>query len=446
MKELTKGFPAKVIIMFAIPLMIGNIAQQLYNITDSKIVSLYVGTDALGAVGATGSISNFLIGLVNGLTQGFSIVAARHFGAKKEEELRRTVAGSIILVSIFTIVLTVLGIIMTNPVLRVLKTPDNLLDGATSYLSIIVMGLCFSALYNMSANILRAIGDSKRPLYCLFISIVLNIALDLLFAGKFGWGIKGAAYATIIAQAVCSIACTVILFYSTKQVVPKRNDFKLTVHEYGELLTFGMSMALMGSIVNIGTIILQSAINSLGKTLVTAHISARRILDIMMVMVYTIGFAMTTYVSQNYGAMKYQRIKDGVRHSLIMVTIISTVLVVFCFAFARPLVSWIASSDDNTIINNGELYLKTGVVFFYFLGPLFIFRCSMQGMGSRFVPILTSTMELVIKILSVLFLVPKTGYLGVALTEPISWVLMAIVLFFGYNSCIRKQCRTETDG
>lgn len=443
MKELTKGFPAKVILMFAIPLIIGNIAQQMYNITDSKIVSMYVGEDALAAVGATLAISNIIVGFMNGLTQGFAIVTARHFGSKNEAELRRSVAGTFLLVAIFTVTLTAVGMILVKPVLRLLNTPSEIMSDALGYIRIIIAGLLFSAIFNMCANTLRAVGDSKRPLYCLFGSIVINVFLDILFTKYLSMGIEGAAYATIVSQAICAIACVLVLFIKAKSIIPTRDELIITLREYKELLTFGLAMGFMGCIVNIGTIILQSGINGLGKTVITAHIAARRVLDIMMVLVYTIGFAMTTYVSQNYGAGKIDRIKQGVRHAIVIDTIITTVLIVFCFIFCKDIVAWIASSNNPTIIGNGEMYLKIGVVCFYALGPLFIFRCSLQGMGEKFVPLLTSTMELVIKILSVVFLVPRIGYLGIALTEPISWIAMVTVLFVGYVIAIKRVDRKE---
>lgn len=438
MKDLTKGFPAKVIVLFALPLMIGNIAQQLYNITDSKIVSLYVGGNALAAVGATGVISNLLVGFLNGLTQGFAIVTARHFGADNKEKLRHSMAGTFLLVAVFTVVFTVIGIVFARPVLELLNTPAEIMEDAVAYISIIIKGMVFTAIFNMCANSLRAVGDSKRPLYCIFLSIAVNIVLDILFAKYLQMGIKGVAYATVIAQAMCALACMLILFIKTKEIIPEKNELIIKLEEYKELLAFGISMGLMGCIVNLGTIILQSGINGLGTTTVTAHVSARRFLDILMVMVYTIGFAMTTYVSQNYGAGKIDRIRAGVRQAVIIDSAISTVLIIFCFVFGKDIVGWIASSSNPQILGNGEIYIRIGVVFFYALGPLFIFRCSLQGMGSRFVPLLTSTMELCIKILSVAYLVPWLKYLGIALTEPISWTAMMIVLAIGYGITIRK--------
>ncbi len=438
MKDLTKGTPAKVIILFALPLMIGNIAQQLYNITDSKIVSLLLDGDALAAVGSTAPISNLLMGFLNGLTQGFAIITARYFGAGDRKSLRRNVAGTIILTVVFLTILTVIGIITARPMLRLLETPDEIMDKADIYLKIIIYGIGFTAVYNMCANILRAVGDSKRPLYCLFISIAINLILDIVFIKDYQMGIAGAAVATIIAQCVCAFSCLIILIVKARDLLPHRDEWRISGKEYKDLISFGFAMGFMGCIVNIGTIILQKGINKLGTVVLTAHIAARRVLDIMMIMVYTIGFSMTTYVSQNFGAGRIDRIKKGVRQATLIDSAITTVLIAFCFLFDEKLVGFIASSNDPEILENGKMYLRIGVVFFYTLGPLFILRCSLQGMGSRFAPLLTSTMECGIKILSLLFLVPVLGYLGVALTEPISWTVMTIALLIGYIVVIRK--------
>lgn len=439
MNDLTKGYPAKILVMFALPLMIGNIAQQLYNITDSKIVSLYVGGNALAAVGATAVISNLLIGFLNGLTQGFAIVTARCFGASNKKGVRRAVAGTVLLVSVFAAAFTVLGFVCAKPLLQLLHTPKTILPDALAYIRIIITGLVFSAIFNMCANTLRAVGDSKRPLYCIFGSIAVNVFLDVVFTKYLAMGIRGAAYATVISQALCAVLCMFLLFTKTKDIIPKRTELLLSQAEYRELMTFGLAMAFMGCLVNIGTVILQSGINGLGTTVMTAHVAARKILDILMILVYTLGFAMTTYVSQNYGAGRIDRIRQGVTHAIVIDSGITTVLIAFTFLFGRDLVCWVASSGDSVIAKNGELYLKIGVICFYALGPLFIFRCSLQGMGAKVVPLLTSTMELCIKLLSVLFLVPKLKYLGIALTEPISWIAMMTVLAVGYGVTIRKK-------
>ena len=445
MKDLTKGYPAKVILMFAIPLMLGNIFQQLYNMADSKIVSTFVGTGALAAVGATSVVSNTVIGFINGLTQGFAILIANSFGAKDEKRMRHYVAGTMILTAGVTLLLTSLGLAFIEPVLRLLKTPPDILESALSYVRIILAGTVFTAIYNMCANVLRAVGDSKTPLFCLMFAVVANILLDLLFVAGFHMGIQGAAYATIIAQAMSGILCAAYAFVKFKSLLPSGDEWNLTGAQYRELTTTGLSMGLMGCIVNIGTIVLQSAINGLGTKIVAAHTAARRVFDILMIVIFTIGFSMTTYVSQNVGAGKISRIKQGVSHALVIVTIETTVLILICYLFGEPVVRWITNTKDSEVIDAAVMYIRVGIVFFYVLGPLFILRCSLQGMGRKVIPVCSSVLEMVVKVLSANFLVPSLAYFGVALTEPISWIVMTTLLAAAYLAKPPEKMFGETN-
>ena len=432
MKDLTKGYPAKVIALFALPLIFGNIMQQLYNITDSKIVSEYINSQALAAVGSTAIISNTLIGFINGLTQGFGILVARSFGQKEFGLLRRYIAGTVKLTAAATVILTAVSELFIKKFLILLRTPVDIQQSATEYVRIILAGIIFISIYNMCANILRSVGDSKKPLICLIISIFVNIGLDLLFILKFDMGIKGAAYATIISQAVSAFCCLMVIIVKYKDLIPRKEEWKLSKKQYTGLLAQGASMGFMGCIVNIGSIILQSAINNLGTDYVTAHISGRRVFDIMMIMIFTFGLAMTTYVSQNLGAGQYGRIRQGIRHVLLIDTVMASLLVVFAYTAGDDIVRWIASTDNPEILNSGVKYIQIGVWFFYVLGPLFILRCSLQGMGQKIVPLISSGLELAIKILSAFFIVPRLKYMGVILTEPISWVVMIIPLIIVY--------------
>lgn len=418
--------------MFAIPLMCSSILQQLYNMVDSKIVSAYVGTAAFAAVGATSVVSNTLIGFINGLTQGFAILVANSFGAKDEKRMRQSVAGTLILTMVITVILTVLGLLLIRPVLTMLRTPDDIMDNALSYVRIILAGIAFTALYNVFANILRAVGDSKTPLYCLTFAVILNVGLDLLFVAVFKWGIQGAAYATVLAQAISGFLCMAYVLIRFRDLLPQRSEWSISGELYSNLTTTGLAMGLMGCIVNIGTIILQSAINGLGTSIVAAHTAARRLFDILMILIYTVGLAMTTYVSQNAGAGRVDRIKQGVRHAHIVATIISTMMILLCYLIARPVIEWLTSSTDPAIVDPAVFYLKFGVWFFYALGPLFILRCSLQGMGCKIIPICSSILEMLVKIASAAILVPHLQYFGVVLTEPISWVLMTTLLAIGY--------------
>lgn len=428
MKDLTKGKPTKVIIWFAIPIMFGFIFQQLYNMADSKIVSLYVGTGGFAAVGATAVVSNTIIGFINGMTQGFAIPVANSFGARDYDRMRRYVAGTMILTFSSAVVLTLAARIFIVDILKWLNTPTDIMDDAVSYVNIILMGIIFTALYNMCANILRAVGDSKTPLICLLASVVINICLDLLFVAVLDLKIEGAAYATIISQAICGFMCAAYILRKFRILLPAREDWTPDKNEYANLATTGLSMGLMSCVVNIGTIVLQGSINDLGTNIVAAHTAARRVFDILTVVLYAIGLSMTTYVSQNMGARKPERVRKGVIQAIIIVSVLTTGLIVICFVFARPVFKWLASTDNSEIIDSAVMYSRVSILFFYVLGPLFILRCSLQGMGRKIIPVFTSFLEMLIKVISANFLVPLFKYKGVAFTEPISWIVMTIVL------------------
>lgn len=432
MKDLTKGYPAKIIIMFAIPIICGNIFQQLYNIADSKIVSTYVSTNAFAAVGATGVVSNTIIGFISGLTQGFAIPVANSYGAKDYKRMHRYIAGTIILSMVVAAVLTILSLLFIGQLLQVLHTPSDILQDAIAYVRIILSGTILTALYNMCANVLRAVGDSKTPLYCLMTAVVINIGLDLFFVKVLDMQIKGAAYATVIAQGVAAVMCMCYIGARFREILPHREEWKPETGQYSDLITTGLSMGLMSCIVNIGTVVLQGAINGLGTSIVAAHTAARRIFDILTVALFSIGIAMTTYVSQNMGAGKSERVRQGVRQAIIMETAITTVLIIICFAFAEPVFHWLTSSDDRQIIEPAVMYSHISIIFFYVLGPLFVLRCSLQGMGRKVIPVCSSVLEMVIKILSAQFLIPVFAYTGVAFTEPISWVAMTLLLAVAY--------------
>ncbi|MBR4515626.1 MAG: MATE family efflux transporter [Lachnospiraceae bacterium] len=437
--DMTQGNPLRLIILFTIPLVLGNIFQQLYNIGDAKVVSYFIDENALAAVGLTAVVSNMLIGLINGFTQGFGIMTANAFGARDEDRIRRYIAGATVLTVILVALLSVLAFIYIRPVLELLNTPDELMDDALSYVKIILMGISFSAIYNLSANLLRSLGDSRTPLYCLMASIALNIILDIFFVGSLKWGIKGAAVATVISQAVAGLVCMGYGAVHFKRYLPGREDFHVRRDEINDLFLTGLSMGLMGCIVNIGTIVLQGSINKLGADVVSAHTAGRRLVDILMSLIYTYGFTMTTYVSQNAGAGRTDRIKQGVKIASLIVTVESVVIIAFTWLFARGIVTWIASTDNTMICDDATMYCRVMTLFFPVLGPLFILRCTLQGVGRKMVPLVSSGMELTIKVLSAMWLVPWLGYFGVALTEPISWTVMTLTLFIGYLLWARKE-------
>lgn len=432
MKDLTQGKPMKIIWWFALPMVIGQIAQQLYSFADISIVGNYVSTDAFAAVGATTVFSNIMIGFLNSGTLGLAIPIARYFGAKDEKHMRKCIGTSAIMTLITSIILTVLSLLAIKNILVLLNTPDDIIDMSESYVRIILAGLIFTSLYNFCANLLRAVGDSKTPLIFLGIAIFLNIGLDLLFIRVFHAGVEGAALATVVSQAVAGIACLVFIYTRYKTLVPKRGEFHVSTIDLSDLIFSALSMGFMSCIVNIGSLILQSAINDLGKEIITAHTAARKVFDMFCVMLYMIGNAVTTYVSQNIGAGRIDRVKKGIKDAILLNTMITTILVAISWVVGPWLISFASGTHDVEVINPAVMYIRISISCFYFVGPLFVLRCSMQGMGRKLVAIASSTIELVGKILAVLVLTPKLGYLGVSITEPTIWLLCTLMLSVAY--------------
>ena len=395
MKDLTVGKPMKVIWLFAVPMILGQIAQQLYSFTDSAIVGNYVSPQALAAVGATSVISNMMIGFLNSGTMGLAIPIAKYYGAKDYKKMRQCIGASAILTLVTSIVLTILGLVFIRPILVLLKTPDNIIDMANDYVVIIIAGIIFCSLYNLCANILRAVGDSKTPLIFLGISVVLNVVLDLLFIRAFDMGVKGAAIATDISQALAGILAFAYICLKAKHLIPKKDEYAVTKEDRSDL---------------------------------------RKIFDILMFMLYIVGNAVTTFVSQNMGAGKYDRVHQGVRDAIIINTIITTVMIVCGWLFSPALIRLVAGTSDPAIIEPAVRYVRIGVTCFYVLGPLFVLRCAMQGMGRKIVPVMSSSMEFVGKVLAVMILTPRLGYMGVTITEPIIWFCCTLMLSIMYLS------------
>lgn len=434
MKDLTTGRPLKIIWWFALPMMLGQMAQQLYSFADSAIVGNYVSTDALAAVGATSVISNMLIGFINSATLGLSIPIARYFGAKDYISMRKCIFVSAILTLTTTIVLTFVSLACIHKILVLLGTPSDILEMSYEYVFIILGGIIFISAYNFCANLLRGVGDSRTPLIFLGIAVVLNIILDLLFIRVFNTGVKGAAVATNISQAVAAITCIIYIVIKCKFLLPGKEEHHVNLADFKDLVFSALSMGFMSCIVNIGTVILQSAINGFGTSIVTAHTAARKVFDLLCTMIYIVGNATTTYVSQNIGARRIDRVKAGIKDAILLNTIITTGIVILGWLFGSQLLKFVTGTSNPDILSPALMYIRISTTCFYVLGPLFILRCSMQGMGRKLVPIASSTMELIGKIAAVMFLAPRLGYLGISITEPIIWLCCTVMLSIMYFS------------
>ena len=446
MKDLTRGRPLKLIVLFALPILLGNVFQQTYNLADIVIIGKSLGNDSIAAVGATAPLVSLMFNIINGLVTGFSIIVARNFGAGDHGEMRRTIARMLTFSAAVTAVIIVIATVFIDPLLAAMDVEEDILAEARSYLFIVALGLVVTLLYNFEAGILRAVGDSVIPLIILIISTVLNVGLDLLLVRVFKTGVVGAALATVAAQSISAAVCLIYLIKRRPMLLIKRKDFVFTAHSTGELFSAGLGMALMYSIVDIGSIVLQNGINGFGKEIITAHTAARKIFGLTIMPFSAVSATLVTYCSQNLGAGKYPRIRRGILDGMIIVMIWATAAVAIVYLAGHALIGMIVSADGENsaaIIDTGVLYMKWAVPFYYPLAALLSLRSSLQGLGRSLVPIICSVIELVWKIFTVLVMIPLFGgdngtvggtikeiggYFGVVISEPIVWTVCAVMI------------------
>lgn len=424
------------LLTFALPILISNALQQFYNAADTTIVGNFLGFNSLAAIGATSAIYELIVGFAIGIANGMGIVVARHFGAGDIEKIKKAVAGSIVIGSVLSLAVMLVGGVWLYELLRLVHIPENIIDEAYSYIYIIIIFFFLTFFYNWSASMLRAIGNSLTPLLILLVTSVINIGLDILFITRFNTGIKGAAIATVISQAISALLCIVYMYIKADILIPKLKHFKYNYYVYADLSTQGFAMGFMSSIVSIGTVILQTAVNSMGVTIIAAQTTGRRIMFFLMMPMSSLATALTTFVSQNFGAGNKSRIKSAVKYANIINTIWSMISVVFVYTLSIPLIRFISGSYDKELIANAKLYIAMAAPFFWALGILFNLRNALQGMDRKIEPLISSCIELICKIAFVLFVIPRVAYTGVVLTEPIIWVVM--VLQLAYSFYIRK--------
>lgn len=438
--NLLKGNILKSLIVFAIPLFISNLFQQLYNTVDIMIVGNYLGDTSLAAIGASTAVYDLLVGFALGIGNGLSIVVARSYGADDTKVLRKSVAGSIIIGIFITIIIMVISKVLLMPLLRMLNTPVNIIEESYSYISMITLFVGVMFAYNLCAGLLRAIGNSFMPLIFLIISSLLNIVLDILFITKFNMGIKGAAVATIIAQGISVILCVIYIYLKTKILIPDKRHFNVGKELYKELLGQGLSMGLMMAIVSSGTVILQTAINGLGYLTIAGHTAARKLNSFCMMPIVAMSQSVSTFVSQNKGANQGERIRKSIYYSNLLAISWGIVITVVLFFIAPLLVKILSGSSEAIVINNGARYLRINSPFYGVLGILFNLRYSLQGLGKKILPLISSIIEFVGKIIFVILVIPRMNYLGVILCEPIIWCFMTAQLIYSFynNPYIKK--------
>ena len=438
-KTLTEGTPWKQILLFSIPIFWGNVFQLLYSLVDTKIVGSTLGTEALAAVGSVSTLHTLMTGFLNGLTLGFSLITAMCFGAKNRKRLKKTFAAAISLGVLTTLALVLMLIIFLHPVLNLLHVPQAQFEMAYAYISVLIVGLFATLFYNLCANTLRAIGDALTPLIFLIVATVSNIGLDYLFILGFQMGVQGAAYATVLAQLLSVVLCLIRIFRKFPILHIQKEDFRFDRELMAEMYKSGLSMGLMSCLVGIGTILLQSAINTLGTTVIVAHTAARKVFELVSLPNSVLGSAMATYCGQNYGARRFDRIRQEIRASLIIATVWAVVVFLICHTIEGKLIQFVASTTNPDVIYWGSTYLKVDMSFIVICGVIVILRNSMQGFGDRVIPVFSSCIELAGKIMFAFVFAPMFAYWGIIWAEPMVWIAMVIPLIVKVVHVLKKE-------
>lgn len=435
---MTEGNILENLIFFAIPVLVGNIFQQLYNVADTAIIGNILGDNAVASVGAAAPVYGLLIGFAGGLTNGFAVIISRYFGANNENQMKNSVALTYILSAIIAVMLTIGSVAALHPLMQSLKTPDEIIGDAEKYVKIIMLFSAVTIAYNMLAGMMRAIGNSKAPLYFLVVSSFVNIGLDFLFVKGYDMGVAGAAYATVISQGVSVVLCFVYIAKKCDILIFRTSELAWDKTLFFDLVSTGLSMGLMYAIVSVGSVILQGAVNLLGTSTITAHTAARKIDDIFMRPLGTISMAASTFASQNYGAGKMERVKQGIRYGIIISALWSAFSVLVCVLLRRPLVQALTGTTDEAVISAASRYIIWNISFFFVLGVLLVLRSSLQGVGRKLVPVSGSIVEFLMKILAVFVLAPRLGYFGICILEPVIWMICAGIVCIDYAVFVRK--------
>lgn len=431
-KDLTVGEPAKLIFYFTLPLLAGNVFQQLFGFVDTLIVGRFLGVEALAAVGCTGSLMFLMLGFIFGMTSGFSIYTGQRFGAKDYAGVRYSSFVSVVLSVISSLLLAVVGVIFCRELLELMQTPEEIIDGAYSFIVIIYGGVICFVMLQMQSNLLRALGDSTTPTVVHAIALCLNILLEPVAIIFLGLGIPGSAGATIFSLIIGNLMC----FVHIKRKVPllhfTREEIRFDKAVVAEHLQLGLPMGFQSSIIAIGAVVLQIALNGLGPVAVASFAAAHRVDGIAVLPMMSFGVAIAAYTAQNFGAQKFDRINDGVKKTIWMSCSFSLVAAAFNIYFGDNVIALFVGDEQTTIIEYGRLYLVVSGVCYWVLSLLFIFRFTLQGLGKSFVPTFAGLMELAMRIVAAFFLVEYWGYLGACLASPMAWVGACVPLAIAF--------------
>lgn len=437
--DMTKGRPMPIILKFFVPIFIGNMFQQFYNMVDSIIVGRYVGEEAFAAVGSTGTIMFLVLGFANGLSTGFTVLTSQKFGAKDEKGIRQSVSNAIILSVIVSVVMTIISVFSMGALLHLMNTPSNIYHYAYDYIIIITGGTAAVCFYNLFSALLRAVGNSKAPLFFLILSAVLNIFLDLLFIIRFRWEVQGAAIATIASQAISAVCCLFYILAKVKILVPHRDEWKINGHYAKKQLAVGFPMALQFGITASGTLIMQSAINRFGSTAIAGFNASSKVGNLLTQAFPALGQSMATYTGQNFGKRDIDRINRGSHVAIVISAIASALGLVLGLVLLKPAIPLFLGSnvDMNAILPWAKTYTYLSIICYMPLGILFIYRDMMQGCGYGFLPMMGGVLELAARFTTAMLSIHFNSYLLGVAGDPAAWVVTGIFDAIAYQYVIR---------
>jgi len=436
--SLTTGSPWRVILLFAAPLLVGNVVQQLYQVIDAVVVGRYLGINSLAAVGATGSLLFLLLGFAWGLTSGFAIPTAQAFGAGDAVGVRRSVAAGTILTGITSVILMVGAPLVAELGLRLMNTPPELLREAVVFAQISFLGAGATMFFNYLAAIIRAIGDSRTPLVFLAISCGLNIVLVIVLVGPLGWGVAGAAIATVASQAVSVLLCLEYMRRRVPELHVRRDDWRVSRTEIALHLRLGLPMGFQASIIAIGTLAVQVRLNELGADAVAAYTSASRVDGLGVALLQSLGLAVSMFVAQNYGGGRPDRIRRGVLQGTWMSIGASVLLGALFITLGTPLIQIFVGDQSDAVGAMGVQMLVVNGACYSVLGVLFVLRGALQGLGHTMVPTATGVIELVMRVGAAVVLGGTFGYLGVLWSNPLAWLGAVVLLIPAYVRAHRE--------
>lgn len=446
MKNMTEGKPYRLILTFMIPVLFGGLFQNFYNIVDSMIVGRYIGVEALASVGSTTHLIFFVNGWIMGMTSGFAIMISQRYGAKDEKGLKHYVAMSVWLCVIMSVVLTIALLIFNEKLLRLVNTPADIFGMTKGYVTIMFAGIPVTIVYNMLSAIARALGDSKTPLYFLVISSVLNVGLDLLFVAVLHIGVEGAALATVLAQCVAAVLCLFYVWKKYEIIHFQKEHSHWNGQSVWKLMQMGVPMGLQFSITAIGGLIVQSSLNMLGATYIAAYSAANKIQNLVLQAFPSLGSAVATYVGQNYGAGRIDRIKRGVKTSVILCGSYSLIVMIAAYFFLAPAVQIFVDDLTGQIQEISRQMFQICLWFYFPLGLIFIYRNALQGLGNGIVPMLGGVFELLARAVAIAVLFQPLQFVGICITDPAAWVSALIPLVPYYYWFTHRKLRCSNAG